>query len=65
MRQMCLYCAKWMEQEEMTPMTEKGKSKVEYYCPKCTPEVKSNLRKLPWSDLYIWGEKGQEKPRKY
>lgn len=55
-----MYCAKWQPAEEMTPLTEKGKNYVEWYCEKCTPEVKSNLRSLPWSEQYRWGKKGEE-----
>lgn len=60
-RVMCMYCAKWINKEDATPMSEKGKVRIEYYCDRCLPEVKSNLRKLPWftPDFYIFGKKEQ------
>jgi hypothetical protein len=51
---MCIYCAKYFPASEAYKLHEKGKDHVDLYCPRCYPEVKSNLSKLPWSDVYYW-----------
>lgn len=55
---MCTYCAKWFESKTMTPLYEKGKDFICFYCERCTPEVKDNIYKLPFYKLFTWGEKG-------
>jgi hypothetical protein len=57
-RKMCMYCAKYGNISDMTPLREHGKDYVNYYCPKCVDAVKINLRKLPYHHLFIWGTKG-------
>ncbi|MDF1995795.1 hypothetical protein [Peribacillus frigoritolerans] len=58
-RKMCLYCAKWDNISDMTPLYEQGKERAEYYCERCVTHVKINLRKLPYHHLFTWGTKGQ------
>lgn len=55
---MCMYCAKWDDMSNMTPLYEKGKDHVEYYCDGCVNSVKNNLYKLPYHHLFTWGTKG-------
>lgn len=55
----CTYCGKWFPASTMTPMTEKRKKYVHYYCERCLPDVRGNIRSLPWADLFVIGEKGQ------
>ncbi|MFJ7855320.1 hypothetical protein ACIQX3_21515 [Peribacillus frigoritolerans] len=58
-KKMCMYCAKWEEVSNLTPLYEKGKDYVNYYCNRCMPAVKANLRKFPYHSLFTWGTKGQ------
>jgi hypothetical protein len=59
-RLLCAYCGRWYEKETMTPLYQDGKpSFVNHYCEKCLDEVKSNIRSLPWANLYYFGLKGQ------
>ncbi|MFB6803438.1 hypothetical protein ACFCVU_20060 [Peribacillus butanolivorans] len=58
-QKMCMYCAKWDDITRLTPLFEKGKTHVEYYCDGCYPSVKDNLLNLPYSSVYTWGTKGQ------
>lgn len=44
----------------MIPLYEKGQSYIRWYCERCYPEVKGNIRALPWKDLYHFGQKGGE-----
>ncbi|MCK2006150.1 hypothetical protein MZM54_33100 [[Brevibacterium] frigoritolerans] len=64
-RKLCVYCGKWYSLELMTALHELDKDgelrHVDWYCESCRPAVKSNLAKLPYSDLFKWGEKGQDK----
>lgn len=55
----CEYCSKRFYIEEMTPLFELNKERVSLYCDRCLPEVKSNIKKLPWNHLYTWGSKTQ------
>lgn len=58
-RKMCLYCAKWDDITNLTPLFEEGKTHVSYYCDRCVTHVKHNLLKLPYHSLFTWGKKGQ------
>lgn len=60
-QKMCLYCAKWDDVTRLTPLFEKGKTNIDYFCDRCLPAVKNNLRKLPYSSLFTWGTKGQDR----
>jgi hypothetical protein len=60
-RKMCVYCGKWYSKALMIPLYEQGKDHVAWYCEKCQPAVKSNVAKLPYSHLFTWGTKGQDK----
>lgn len=57
-RKMCEFCAGWDDLSNLTPLFEKDKTNVSYYCDRCFPNVKSNLLKLPYSSLFTWGKKG-------
>lgn len=66
---MCTYCGKRFPKDELTPLYERGKDFINYYCPRCLPDVKSNLRgygkKLGQRgipDFYRFGEKGEKPP---
>lgn len=56
---MCTYCAAWHAHKDMTPLYEKGKSEVCYYCPRCVSSVKKNIVHLPFKHLFKFGEKGE------
>ncbi len=60
-RELCMYCGKWYSLETMTPLFERGKTSIKYYCERCYLDVKENIRSLPWYDSYSWGEKGQRR----
>jgi hypothetical protein len=57
------YCGKWFDDKEMTALYEKGNQHINYYCDGCLPEVKSNVRGLPWysEESYRFGFKGEQK----
>jgi ribosomal protein L24E len=55
----CAYCGKYFNAGELTPLYEKDKRLVLRYCERCVPEVRANVRRLAWSYVYRWGEKGE------
>lgn len=61
MIQSCDYCCKSFNTKELVPMYEKNKPHVNLICVRCLPEVKDNIRSLPWRHLYTFGEKGTYK----
>jgi hypothetical protein len=58
-RKMYTYCGRWFDLRELTSLHEKNKSFVLYYCDTCLPEVQSNLRKMSYSHLFRFGERGK------
>lgn len=58
---MCTYCGKWFPENSMTPLYEINKDYVCFYCENCLETVKKEVRSLPFSHLYTWGEKGDTK----
>lgn len=58
-REMCAYCAKWNDGNNMTPLYEEGKTLTLHYCDTCLPTVKDALKTLPWNKVYHFGKKGE------
>ena len=56
---MCDYCGKWFEKSEMTPLYEKNKPHVNYYCTTCIDTVRRNVNALPFRQLFTFGKKGE------
>jgi len=53
----------------MTPLEERGKAMILYYCDRCLPEVKENLREygsqigqVGIPDFYRFGARGTKSP---
>lgn len=55
---MCTYCAKWYPTKVMTPMYERNREYVYYYCEKFVPVVKADTQHMTW---VTWGKKGETK----
>lgn len=58
MRKNRSYCGRWFDLEDVTPMYEKNKPHVVYYCDLCLPDVKSGVRGIAHYHLFKFGQKG-------
>lgn len=63
---MCTYCGKYFDNNEMTPLYEKDKNHIKYYCSRCIGDVKGNLYSygktigyIGIPDFYKFGKKGE------
>lgn len=60
MKELCSYCGSVFDKDTMTPITEKGKPYVAWYCEEHFPQVKAEILKFPWYKRYTFGTRGKD-----